>query len=232
MFPDHRTIEEQPPLQSDFETFDAQPTFSFHLQTGPTSPRIWLRSGDNTDLIQIQSDRFIRNWCKATECTYPRYEKLREQFLHDYKKFLEFTARNNLASPQPNQCEVSYINTIEVPEATNAHHAMERIFTFWKDVPTANAESQFENATVQLRHIITSMPNRARLAISVDPIFRANDLRPFLRFTLSIRGQPAVPLNEESIISFFNESRNLIVQRFAELTTPEMHKLWKRTDAA
>jgi hypothetical protein len=65
-------------------------------------------------MIQVQNDRFIKNWRKEGEKgRYPRYdEKIRPNFDRDYAIFLAFLDKNHLGALRVNQCEVMYVNHI------------------------------------------------------------------------------------------------------------------------
>ena len=51
------------------------PTISM-MALGEMPQRTWFVNSENTDLIQVQSDRFIRNWRRYHDSTipYPSYE--------------------------------------------------------------------------------------------------------------------------------------------------------------
>src|SRR5262245_26513290 len=57
--------EEHPPLPSVVETFGkprAAPSISLELQELPSVPRVFFLNADQTELVQVQQDRLIRNW--------------------------------------------------------------------------------------------------------------------------------------------------------------------------
>jgi hypothetical protein len=53
------------------------------------------------------------------------------------------------------------------------------------------------------------------------------DLKEIVVFTLSARGRPQGS-KPDDIVRWMDDARAWIVNSFAELTTPAMHKLWKR----
>jgi hypothetical protein len=53
------------------------------------------------------------------------------------------------------------------------------------------------------------------------------DNRPILVMNLTARGEPAEPTNE-GVLSFVDRGREMIVRGFASITSPEMHKVWRR----
>ena len=65
--------------------------------------------------MQIQRDRFIRNWRRVRpDDRYPRYETLKPLFSEDWGQFVDFLGQEGLGVPEINQCEVTSINHIEV----------------------------------------------------------------------------------------------------------------------
>lgn len=66
-------------------------------------------------MLQVQNGRFIQNWRKQTGASnYPHYEATRAAFGRDWNRFLGFLKDLGLDAPVVNQCEVSYVNHIEV----------------------------------------------------------------------------------------------------------------------
>lgn len=67
-----------------------------------------------TEMIQLQVDRFIKNWRKAGHGdVYPLYELVvKPSFNRDLKEFEEFVTAEGLGVIQMNQCEVTYVNHI------------------------------------------------------------------------------------------------------------------------
>lgn len=107
-------LESQPPLPPMVEQFDASagPSVSFQLTDRAVS-RYWLLSQDQTELVQVQPDRFAYNWRKEpAETEYPRYARLRERFFELYSSFVA-TCADDGRTVVPTWCEVTYINPIE-----------------------------------------------------------------------------------------------------------------------
>jgi uncharacterized protein (TIGR04255 family) len=111
---------EKPPLDPTFEVFAPQPgaaQFQIKQMPGPPVPRLWFMNDDETELVQIQANRFIHNWRKVGEGeTYPRYEKLRERFFYELTQIEDFFKSWNIGSVEPNQCEITYVNRLELDD--------------------------------------------------------------------------------------------------------------------
>ena len=183
--------------------------------------------------MQLQPDRIIHNWRKRTpEHVYPRYETVRRRFESDLGAFTKFLALEELGEFRPNQCEVTYINIIEFPEGTDPHPRLEQITPFWSARPIGSLPEEFENALIQSQFVLKDATDEkpfGRLYVNFQPAVRQTDLTPVVRLEITARARPL----EESVASAFDmldEERSAIVRTFAALTTPEMHKLWGRTD--
>jgi uncharacterized protein (TIGR04255 family) len=129
--------EEHPPLSNIVEQFglrEASPVdIEFGLGQIPV-PRCWFLSGDGTQLIQVQQDRFVQNWRKLDKpVTYPRYETLRKAFALDLKRFDQALKSENLGTPNINQCEVTYVDHIECDGVASSHSDVGKVFNVWRD---------------------------------------------------------------------------------------------------
>src|SRR5262245_52630166 len=74
--------EDQPPLAPQVESPDPQPARQgITIQPGLTIVRNWFLDDKKTQLIQLQRDRFIRNWRQLQgDETYPRFGYLIQEF--------------------------------------------------------------------------------------------------------------------------------------------------------
>jgi len=81
------------------------------------APRCWFQDETKNHLIQLQADRFLRNWrqVQGTE-PYPRYAKLIQEFKLEWELFCTFVQETGLGHATVNQCELTYINNILVPK--------------------------------------------------------------------------------------------------------------------
>ena len=89
--------------------------------TGAVVPRCWFLSESMVQLIQVQPNRFWRNWrqVEGTE-PYPRFGTLIEDFNAEWLAFLQFLRDEKLGSPNINQCELMYVNHIQLGEGLKA----------------------------------------------------------------------------------------------------------------
>jgi len=221
------TQEVKPPLSPVIEDFSSPPTapsLGIEVSSEPDA-RFWLVDGTSTQLIQIQRDRFIRNWRKgeAPNDAYPRYDELRPRFEHDWLSFVGFLEREKLGTPEVNQCEVTYINHIGLGTGWNSLSDAHRVLTVLKAQEGREFLPEPEMVIVNVRFVMPE--RRGRLHVSAQPAIRRQDGSAVMQLTLTARGRPESSRLED-IVAWFNLGHDWIVHGFVDLTTPEMHQIW------
>ena len=222
--------EQHKPLDPHIESFEqpAQPKIQFEISTVPPAPRCWFLNDRGSELIQIQLNRFTRNWRKVEKSDeYPRYHHVREQFALDLTHFCSFLESEGLGEFQPLQCEVSYINNIEPSDDWNSHSHLGKVLSMWNPRKIGDLLSNLENCRVATQHVIRNEEGIpfARLHISTQPAFSAVDHRPIFVMNITARGAP-IEQSIPGVLEFIDKGRELIVQGFKSVTTPEMHSEW------
>ena len=217
-------VEEQPPLTPTFETFGL-PTKGrqqIGLITGATHDRFWFLRHGGDELIQFQQDRLLHNWRKIADGTnkYPRFESMVTRFRNELGQLQDYM---NKLSPQTlaiNQCEVSYINHISVDSGDFIASDWLRFVSFVDREP--------DDFSVGFREVIRDSEGQpfGRLICDAALGIKA-DRQPVILLTLTVRGAPKGQ-DINSSIEFLAMGRDLIVCKFAELTTNEAHKKWGR----
>ncbi|MGH7174475.1 MAG: TIGR04255 family protein [Gemmataceae bacterium] len=219
--------EEQAPLFPAVEPSEfkpSAPTVSAVALAVPPLPRCWFLNQDKSQLIQIQSDRFLRNWrhVKGDE-SYPRFARLFQDFRQAWDKFLTFARDEGLGSVNVNQCELTYINSIEKGSGWRELGELHGVFPL---LCPREEESFLPPPETLSWHARYKLPEgRGRLHVDMKPVFRGRDLKLVLAFTLTARGAPAEG-SPEQIAAWFELSHEWIVRAFAELTNSTAHELW------
>lgn len=204
--------QQRPAVGIQFEVLEAPPT------------RFWFVDELGTELIQLQRDRFIKNWRKVGEGDrYPRYEHVREGFDRDFSGFTQFVSRNQLGTIRVNQYEVSYINHIVAGPGWESHADVGEVFTVWRQ-PESAFPGQAQDLTFRARFPIVDHNGgfAGRLHVTLQSARRVSDGIPMFILELTARGQAS----ENS--DFFDLGRDWIVRSFTELTTSKMHEIWGR----
>lgn len=225
--------EERPPLDPVLEQFPesavARIGLRFQAFENPPVPRIWFTNDRGSEMIQVQNDRFTKNWRKDGEgILYPHYdETIRPNFDRDYRVFLAFLEKNQLGTPHVNQCEVTYVNHILVGQGWQRYGDLEKIFTFWRS-PDAVPPGPAEDLRMHARFVIPGTDGKpvGRLHVDVQPAVRTSDSRPMYVLHLTARGQVGTG------VDFLDLGREWIVTTFKSLTTGSMHKIWRIKDDA
>jgi uncharacterized protein (TIGR04255 family) len=230
-------VSEQPPINPAFETFGGirtAPNPGVHFETflAPPMPRYWFEAPGKPDLIQLQRDRLLRNWRQAPDGSrvYPRYEPIRDAFKQDMEKFCEWLKLEELGEVVPNQCEVTYISIIRLPDGSNPHTQLQKISNIWSEKITLPASEKLEHALVQLVSVFEHDGKPAgRIYTNFQPAYTQATSEPVVKLDITARGKPLGETVDDAF-SFLDLARAEVVNTFASITTTEMHKFWERND--
>ncbi|MBI3407915.1 MAG: TIGR04255 family protein [Planctomycetes bacterium] len=216
--------EEQVPIVPMMEG-PAKPQLAPQVLFGNVQPRCWFLDASKTQLIQVQNDRFIRNWRKVTgDEEYPRYSFLIEKFREEWEQFLQFVELEGLGPAKVNQCELTYINQIEPGSGWKDFSELEKVFT---TVHMPRNGAAFlptpELMTWEARY---NLPDgKGRLHVQAQPAFRNRDFKLIENLALTARGAPEDSTNNR-VYAWFELAHEWIVRGFDQLTQPQMHQHW------
>lgn len=226
-------LREQPPLDPTFEVFGPQaraPQLLIRQMPGPPVPRLWFMNDSETELVQIQANRFVRNWRKVGDGeNYPRYERLRERFLVELEEIDAFFKGWEIGAIQPNQCEITYVNRLELDDHDLRVHPGTALKLFSREGLRSDGQigslPEPEDCNLSARYVIKDANDRpcGRLLVALRPW--SNE--PALRLDLTVRGAPATA-HFDAVRDFLDQGRRTIVHGFTAITTEEMHKRWGR----
>jgi uncharacterized protein (TIGR04255 family) len=226
--------EEQPPLEPVFEQFGARtghrPGVRLELLATPPQPRLWFLNESGNELVQIQQDRFVRNWRKQEDSDeYPRYRNLRELFRRDFEEFCSLVQGEQWGEVVPNQCEVTYLNIIPAGEGWEGHGDLGKVLTVFAAHYSDDQLGRPEEASVSLQYVLRNVEAEpvGRLHIAANPVLRVSDNRAAIRLSLTARGKPEGDA-VDGVMQFLDRGHEAIVRGFTSITTPEMHDVWKR----
>lgn len=226
-------VETKPPLDPAVELFDQKPfrpTVRFEVGELPLVPRVWFVSGNGSEIIQVQSDRFIHNWRKVGDSSsYPRYEHIRAAFESAVGRFAKFVAEHSLGELKPSQCEITYINHIPAEDGPNAHGEANRVLSLLREdfqVPFLPPQEAVQFSTRYLLRnddVAVSRPF-GRLYVDMNPAYDSQQ-KPIFVLNLTVRALPAGQ-NIESTMECYDVGRKYIVCTFDAITTGAMHMKW------
>ena len=155
---------------------------------------------------------------------YPHYEPvIKPAFERDLRDFRSFLDEQRLGELKITQCEVTYVNHIISGEGWDQFGEIHRIFGFWHQPPTP-APGEPEDFTIRLRFPIDNEKGKpiGRLHVEVLTALRAADSRPMYVMNLVARGLYGMNFD------FFDIGRQWIVKSFEQLTTEDMHRIWRK----
>lgn len=224
------TAELKPPLGPAVEQFGQQVPRPLEIGVEIVSEpplRIWFINESSTQLLQIQKDRFLRNWRRMKpEDVYPHYDTLKPKFVHEWDQFCDFLKGERVGVPQIDLCEVTYINHIPLGLGWETFGQAHKVVSVVK--PRGNEGFLPEPEMVQMNSNYVMGDKQGRLYVGLQPALRNYDAREVLQLTLTARGKPASSALED-VLAWFDMGHEWIVRGFADFTTPEMHARWRRT---
>ncbi len=219
-----------PQQLEDLDATTEVPGIQFELLDAPPIPRAWFKSLDDTEVVQVQSDRIGYNWRRVKgEEVYPRFPYVRDRFEHAVETVTGFVEEQGLSSSlAPVQCEVVYLNEIPAMRGGLGHGDPDPVLRLWKPVEEVYP-GPAEDVRFATRHRLPKDDRLAggRLIVEVQPVMRLTDAVPVYRLSLTVRGVPVGP-SKGDILSFVDFGHEVIVRAFASITTPGMHEEWGR----
>ncbi|MCB7130454.1 MAG: TIGR04255 family protein, partial [Candidatus Brocadiales bacterium] len=183
---------------------------------------------DDRTLIQVQGNRFTYNWRKrGTEDAYPHYDQsVRPAFQHVWQEFAQFVEKHKLGQVSVVQCEVTYINHLEVGKGSVQASSLAKVFPCWSGKTSGEFLPAPENVGFDVTYRIPD--ERGRLRISLKPAIRNEDGVEILQLTLTARGKPA-DSDPDSVLGWLDMGRQWVVRGFTDFTSEQMHTLWQRS---
>lgn len=212
------------PMTEDFGVIP--PQIGIQLVTEPEF-RYWFIDNSSTQLIQIQKDRFIRNWRRVKpDDLYPHYDTLRPKFEQDWQRFCNFLERERFGRPDINQCEVTYVNHIPKGVGWEKFGEVDKVVTLLSPAEARTFLPPPEIIHLNCRYLMGE--KQGRLHATIQPALRQQDGTEVLQLTLTAQGRPA-STEVADVLTWFDMGHEWIVRGFADLTTPDMHRAWRRT---
>lgn len=188
--------------------------------------RTWFQNSDGTQLLQVQHDRIAYNWKRGpVSQPYPSYNEVERRLRELLPIFSDFIDREGLGEIVPTQAEVTYVNHILEP-----HDRIGRVIALWRGSEEERFLPRVEGARFAARYLIMDDSKNmiGRLSAELQPAYVTITRAEILNLNMIARGRPSSP-DIDGAIAFLRLGHEWIVRGFAEITTPEMHAKWKRT---
>lgn len=219
-YPKIKEVPGIPPLP---QTGDVPPP-AFALHMGPTPPRLWLLSDDESDLLQLQNDRLIVNWRKTRpDAVYPRYTALYARLEKHWREFSQYLREYSLALPMRVTVECTYVNIF--PFSGDISRALSIFSRPANELPGTDEGVQF-----QLMRRIASNSSSGRLMVSGGPnSVGVGDAAQAYNLTVTTKVQGAVSSGGFAG-ELLAEAHAASVAAFTSITTSENHAHWRRVE--
>ncbi len=225
------TVADAPLLPQQFERFVEAARWAQALQfqlTQDPSSRLQIRNKDNDRMIQVQNARLHFNWLKREGVPYPRYERIRDEFLAVLDRFRQFVVEEELGDFRPNQWEVTYLN--QIPQGTVwSTPADWGFFRPLRGVPTIESVIEGESFSGEWHFVIPGRHGRLHIAWQhAKGAQKGSDdeVQQFIRLTLTARG-PLKGDDSGSIPNGLDLGRGTIVRSFKCLMSDTANHSWR-----
>lgn len=224
------SVMDLPPLQSQFERFSESARWVKGLQIQVSQvpqSRLQIKNKTADRMIQVQNGRLHVNWLGDAGGDYPRYAKVKEDFVIALEKFLKFVESARLGEFQPDQWEVTYIN--HIPRGTVWYSPAD--WGFFKPlgaVPTIESLIEAESFTGEWHFVIP--PEAGRLHVGWQHALKNNSDQTeneIVQLTLTARGpMPSGADPKRNLIEGLDIGHDTIVRTFARLMSTEANTFW------
>lgn len=223
-------------VRSDYPKYSVHPSLASKSDLDARTPMIqivgapalrgWFVDEPETRLLQLQDTRFVHNWRKVSGMeAYPRYEdSIRPTFEKEWSRFIRFLHGEKIAGPEVVECEVTYINHLERGREWQEFADVGRMLTVWRNGESNTLLAKAKHVTLQATY---PMAKDGTLAVTLQPGVRNRDAKEILQLQLSAKGKPSSSATED-LMEYFDHAHEWVVRGFADVTTPEMHRLWGR----
>ena len=186
--------------------------------------RCWFINKQSTELVQVQSDYFARNWRKLENSQqYLHYDDAKPRFEKDWSRFVKFLAEQNLPSPEVWQCEVAYVDHFVRGREWESFDALDALYPIWKRLPDRKLLSQ-----TQVVNFVTAyrLPeNLGVLQFMSQPGIRKEDGAEIIQLTCTAIGKPETS-DTTGILQWLDKGHAAVVEGFTEFTSDAAHKIW------
>lgn len=188
--------------------------------------RCWFIDESQNNLIQVQRDRFLLNWRKVRgDEQYPHYENIRPKFEEEWVRFCEMLEEQGVGPPEVNQCEVTYVNHIEFDTELTGCSELNRFITSWSGATSGEFLPKVDKVSLNTSYVIGG--KNGRLRITMQPVLRSGDGMEILQLDVSATGRPTSSKTTD-LLEWLDKGREWVVKGFADFTTQEMHRKWRR----
>lgn len=204
---------------------------TFNLENLPI--RATFSNSTNTELVQVQSSMFLRNW-KRTEQTqaYTHYGSLKPKFENDWHTFSEFLQQNSLKPPQVFACEVTYVNHLLRGRDWESYNDLAKLLKPFSPRAAISSIGRIysflpEAAAVSLNVGYHFTDTNVSLQIAIQSAITTPDGSEVIQMTITAKRAPGANSKEE-IANALDECHDAVVRGFDDVITEAAQEKWRR----
>ncbi|MDZ4820639.1 MAG: hypothetical protein SGJ20_16870, partial [Planctomycetota bacterium] len=153
-------------------------------------------------------------------------ESIRPAVMREWERFRQFLQRHELGMPAITQCEVTYVNHLEIGKGWKSLADLPDVFSGWSGRTSGRFLPVPESVTLNVRYMLPD--KKGRLRISASPAIRREDAIELIHLELTARGYPGAS-DDKSVFEWIDMGREWIVRGFTDFTSEKMHAVWSRT---
>jgi uncharacterized protein (TIGR04255 family) len=197
----------------------------FSVGLGFPGTRLMIKNKTGDRIIQIQNGALNFNWVGQGEGdSYPRYEKIQEEFFEALQKFRDFIAV--MGNWNPNQWEVTYFNHLPKGTVWSTPEDLGNAFASCVSLPYRLPNSTLEAFGGQWRYEIE--PRRGRLYVDIQHVDRMDGTKEeMLALKLTARGQILPDKSGWSLNEGLGIGHKVVVEGFAKLASEKAKEFWR-----
>nr|WP_249309568.1 TIGR04255 family protein [Ralstonia insidiosa] len=194
----------------------------------PPLRRSWFINEDGRNLIQLQSDRFLFNWQRASNGdAYPSYGVVIEQFESHLRDFMDFCREIGVGELAFKQFELVYVNLISQSNGLDVT-GFDSLLT---DHVRSGDRSRFLPEVDGFNWATAySLPDgKGRLHVLAQSALNQPGTERPVRLELAARGISA-DTSDSGRRQWFDTAHEWITRGFVDVTNPKLHSdaYWKR----
>lgn len=218
-------VKEEFPLTRDMVPLpDVSEMPSVELLLMPPLRRVFMLSGDQRYVVQLQDTRFNLNWRKVDPADqYPRFSAVFAKFQHAWGSFAEFAELASLGNLIPGRYELTYVNHLDMKSDGFSRELETKV----KMLKWEGIGASFLPAPVSVSGAWQfQMPDSKGICAANLSHAKRPDGRDLLVLNISCAGPAS---SRYSMKEWFDTAHEWIVRGFTDLTTDEAHQEWGRT---
>lgn len=199
---------------------------TLHLGSTSVPQRAWYTAASESELVQLQPDRFLFNWRKQEGEEYPSYTENSKKFLKEFEGFLGFCRQERLDDPKPNLCEVTYVNHIFPVDDESAVDLFGKVFAGLRWQVADQFLPNPEGATFNRAYVIGEQ--KGRLYAEASVAYQSKEQKEFV--FLKLTGRVNHPSGDcGKVAESLQLAHDWVVNGFASITEIEIQdSRWER----